>query len=111
MNFFILFVFGYQFAPRYRDLHKRMTSLIGFHHPSHYADYLIKPARKTLEGLIVKEWPNIQRILASLAQKDVKDLIAANRALRVRAPLSRVASIWARKSITRCLAPCTRIRV
>jgi hypothetical protein len=45
--------------------------LIGFHHPSHYADYLIKPARKTLEALIVKEWPNIQRILASLAQKDV----------------------------------------
>ena len=71
MNFFILFVFGYQFAPRYRDLHKRMTSLVGFHHPSHYADYLIKPARKTLEALIVKEWPNIQRILASLAQKDV----------------------------------------
>jgi TnpA family transposase len=37
---------------------------------SHYAD-LIKPARKTLDALIVKEWPNIQRILASLAQKDV----------------------------------------
>jgi len=71
VNFFILFVFGYQFAPRYRDLHKRMTSLIGFHHPSHYAEYLIKPARKTLDALIVKEWPNIQRILASLAQKDV----------------------------------------
>ena len=71
VNFFILFVFGYQFAPRYRDLHKRMTSLVGFHHPSHYADYLIKPARKTLDALIVKEWPNIQRILASLAQKDV----------------------------------------
>jgi Tn3 transposase DDE domain len=71
MNFFILFIFGYQFAPRYRDLHKRMTSLVGFHHRSHYADYLIKPARKTLDALIVKEWPNIQRILASLAQKDV----------------------------------------
>jgi len=71
VNFFILFVFDYQFAPRYRDLHKRMSSLVGFHHPSHYADYLIKPARKTLDSLIVKEWPNIQRILASLAQKDV----------------------------------------
>jgi len=32
---------------------------------------LIKPGRKTLEAVIVKEWPNIQRILASLAQKDV----------------------------------------
>ena len=39
--------------------------------PSHYTDYLIKPARKTFDALIVKEWPNIQRILASLAQKEV----------------------------------------
>jgi TnpA family transposase len=71
VNFFLLFVFGYQFAPRYRDLHKRMTGLVGFHHPNHYANCLIKPARKTFDALIVKEWPNIQRILASLAQKDV----------------------------------------
>lgn len=71
VNFFILHVFDYQFAPRYRDLHKKMTGLVGFHHPSHYADYLIRPARKTFDALIVKEWPNIQRILASLAQKEV----------------------------------------
>ena len=48
-----------------------MASLVGFRHPSHYGDRLIKPARKTFDALIVKEWPNIQRILASLAQKDV----------------------------------------
>lgn len=71
VNFFLLFAFGYQFAPRYRDLHKKMTGLVGFHHPKHYAHFLIKPARKTFEALIIKEWPNIQRILASLAQKDV----------------------------------------
>ena len=71
VNFFLLFVFGYQFAPRYRDLHKRMTGLVGFHHPNHYAHCLIKPTRKTFDAFIVKEWPNIQRILASLAQKDV----------------------------------------
>lgn len=71
VNFFILFVFSYQYAPRYRDLHKRMTGLVGFQHPNHYAHYLIKPARKIFDALIVKEWPNIQRILASLAQKDV----------------------------------------
>lgn len=71
VNFFLLFVFGYQFAPRYRDLHKRMIGLVSFRHPNHYAHCLIKPARKTFEALIVKEWPNIQRILASLAQKDV----------------------------------------
>jgi TnpA family transposase len=71
VNFFLLFCDSYQFAPRYRDLHKKMASLIGFQHPNHYAHYLIKPARKTFDALIVKEWPNIQRILASLAQKDV----------------------------------------
>jgi TnpA family transposase len=71
VNFWLLFFDGYQFAPRYRDLHKRLASLVCFRHPSHYADLLIKPARKTFGALIVKEWPNIQRIMASLAQKDV----------------------------------------
>ena len=32
---------------------------------------MIKPSRKTYEDLIEKEWPNVQRIMASLAQKDV----------------------------------------
>jgi TnpA family transposase len=71
VNFLLLFFDGYQFAPRYRDLHKRMSGLVGSHHPSQYADGLIKPVRKTLDSLIVKEWPNLQRILASHAQKDV----------------------------------------
>jgi len=35
VNFFLLHVFGYQFAPRYRDLHKKMESLVGPHHPSY----------------------------------------------------------------------------
>ena len=46
-------------------------SLVGFQHPSHYGDLLIKPARKVNGELIIQEWPNIQRIMASLAQKDV----------------------------------------
>ena len=71
VNHIILFTFGYQFAPRYRDLHKVMTSLVGFNSLGHYDHYLIKPSRKTSDMLIIKEWPNIQRILASLAQKDV----------------------------------------
>jgi len=71
VNFWILPVFGYQFAPRYRDLHKKIDGLIGFHHPNHYRDCLIKPGRKAYSELICKEWPNVQRIMASLAQKDV----------------------------------------
>jgi TnpA family transposase len=64
-------VFGYEFAPRYRDLHKKMSTLVGFEHPSHAGNALIKPARKVNESLICQEWPNVQRIMASLAQKDV----------------------------------------
>lgn len=71
VNFWILRTFGYGFAPRYRDLHKKMQTLVGFENPSHYGDLLIKPARKAYDELIVTEWPNIQRIMASLAQKDV----------------------------------------
>ena len=54
-----------------RDLHKKIDGLIGFQHPKHYVDRLIKPGRKAYGELICKEWPNIQRIMASLAQKDV----------------------------------------
>ena len=71
VNFWILYAFGYSFAPRYRDLHKKIDSLVGFNTPSHYGDSLIKPSRKVLDELIINEWPNVQRIMASLAQKDV----------------------------------------
>lgn len=71
VNFWILRTFGYGFAPRYADLHKKTQTLVGFENPSHYGDLLIKPSRKVYEDLIIQEWPNIQRIMASLAQKDV----------------------------------------
>jgi TnpA family transposase len=61
VNLWLLSVFGYQFAPGYRDLHKKIDGLIGFRHPKHYADYLIKPGRKAYDDLICKEWPNVQR--------------------------------------------------
>lgn len=71
VNFWSLYTFGYQFAPRYRDLHKKTGSLVGRHPPKHYGNWLIKPARKAYDDLIVREWSNVQRIMASLAQKDV----------------------------------------
>lgn len=71
VNFWILHAYGYSFAPRYRDLRRKTDSLVGFKHPSQYGKYLIKPSRKIYSELIEQEWPNIQRIMASLAQKDV----------------------------------------
>jgi hypothetical protein len=40
VNFALLSLFGYEFAPRYRDLYSRVsTSLYGFQHPSQYDAY------------------------------------------------------------------------
>ncbi len=70
VNFAILHLFGYQFAPRYKDIHDKVSSsLYGFKHPSQYGDMLLKPIRKIKDSLIVEEWENIQRIIVSLALK------------------------------------------
>jgi TnpA family transposase len=59
VNFALLHLFGYQFAPRYQDLPEKVRkSLSGFKHPSQYADLLLKPIRKINTGLIVEEWEN-----------------------------------------------------
>lgn len=71
VNFWSLLTFGYQFAPRYADLHRKMDGLVGRHPPKHYGDWMIKPARKSNDELIVREWSSVQRIMASLAQKEV----------------------------------------
>jgi TnpA family transposase len=70
VNFAILHLFGYQFAPRYQDIYDRVSkSLYGFKHPSQYNEGLIKPVRKINTDLIIEEWENIQRIVVSLAIK------------------------------------------
>lgn len=71
VNFIILRTFNHEFAPRYKNFPKKAASIIGFQHPNQYGDVLIKPCRRVNDDLIIKEWPNIQRILVSLAQKDV----------------------------------------
>jgi len=55
VNFWILYAFGYHFAPRYRDLHKKMGALVGARHPNEYSDFLIKPVRKIYRQLIEQE--------------------------------------------------------
>ena len=71
VNFALLHLFGYQFAPRYKDFPEKVrTSLYGFQHPSQYDDgWLLKPIRKLQEPLIIDEWDNFQRIILSLALK------------------------------------------
>src|SRR5262249_957155 len=60
INFALLHMFGYQFAPRYRDLHEKVkTSLYGFQPPSQYGEGVLVPLRKINDRLIIDEWENI----------------------------------------------------
>ena len=80
VNFAILHLFGYQFAPRYKDIHDKVsTSLYGFKHPSQYGDLLIKPIRKIKDNLIIEEWEDIQRIMVSLALKTTTQSIIVSK--------------------------------
>ena len=103
VNFWILHVFGYRFAPRYRDLYKRMDTLVGFMHPNHYKDFLIKPVRKVFDSLICKEWPNVQRIVASLAQKDVTQATIVRKLASYRRQNQTKKALWELDNICRTL--------
>ncbi len=70
VNFTLLSMFGYQFAPRYRDLRDKMDTLYGFKNPREYDEkFVLKPTSKINTRLIIEEADNIQHILASLALK------------------------------------------
>jgi TnpA family transposase len=70
VNFAILPTFGYQFAPRYKDVRGKTKTLYGFKLPSEYDEkFLLKPANKINTSLIIEEEDNIQHIFASLALK------------------------------------------
>jgi TnpA family transposase len=91
VNFALLHVFGYQFAPRYRDLQEKVQHVLyGFKHPSQYGTVLLKPIRKINTRLIVEEWEQIQRILVSLALKTTTQSIIVGKL-----------SAYARKNKTR----------
>ncbi|MBA3867516.1 MAG: Tn3 family transposase [Anaerolineae bacterium] len=96
LNFAILHIFGYQFAPRYKDLHHQIqTGLCGFKAPQAYDEsFLIKPIRKIRTDFIIQEWDNIQRLMVSLALKTtsqhllIRKLHAYTRQHRIRRALA-----------------------
>jgi len=91
VNFAILHLFGYQFAPRYKDIADTVsTSLYGFQHPSQYGDGIIRPIRKINTDLIIEGWDQVQRIMVSLALKTTTQSIITGKL-----------SAYARKNKTR----------
>jgi TnpA family transposase len=81
VNFAILHVFGYQFAPRYRDIYDQVrTRLCGFQPPRSYPqDYVIRPANRIKPQRIIDEWDNIQRLMVSLALKTTSQHILVSK--------------------------------
>lgn len=70
VNFILLFLFGYRFMPRFTQLDKKSsTNLVSFDDPKLYEKLLIKPSKKVNVELIIKEWDNILRIMATLGLK------------------------------------------
>jgi TnpA family transposase len=69
VNHTILDMFGYQFAPRYKQLNSDTKNIYGFHDTSFYQNDIVKPIRKINKQLIIQEWDNIQKIILSLAFK------------------------------------------
>ena len=91
VNFALLHVFGYQFAPRYRDIQTKVReALYGFKHPTQYGDVLLKPLRKINAQRIIEEWEQRQRIFVSLAHKTTTQSIIVGKL-----------SAYARKNKTR----------
>lgn len=91
VNFALLHLFGYEFAPRYKDIYGTVSrSLYGFQHPSKYGEAILNPIRKINQKLILAEWDNIQRIMVSLALKTTTQSIIVSKL-----------SAYARKNKTR----------
>lgn len=71
VNFFLLYMFGYWFAPRLTSVtDKAEKNLVSFANIEKYKKYMIKPSAQVKEEPIISEWDNILRILATLAGKD-----------------------------------------
>ena len=69
INFILLYLFGYMFAPRYKNLNSKSKIIYSFKNINEYQDFLFKPIRKIKTELIKEEWENIQKIIVSLALK------------------------------------------
>jgi len=66
--------------PRFTHLPERaQENLVSFQNQSKWEKYIIKPKHKVDEALIIKEWDNILRILASLAMKETTQAIVVRK--------------------------------
>lgn len=104
VNFALLHLFGYQFAPRYRDSYDKVrTTLYGCKHPRQYPTGVLRPVRKINTTLITEDWDNSQRIMVSRALKTTtQSIIVGNLSAYARKNKTRRA-LWEYDNIIRSL--------
>lgn len=104
VNFALLHLFGYQFAPRYRDFQRKVrTGLYTFEPLKHYAGCALKPVRRINERLIASEWDNIERILMSLALKTTSQSIIVSKLSSHRRQNRTKQALWEFEHVIRSL--------
>jgi TnpA family transposase len=104
VNFALLHLFGYQFAPRFKDIYDTVTkTLYGFQHPSRYPDFQIKPIRKINQKLIIQEWQNITRIILSLANKTTTQSVITRKLASYHRTNQTKQALWEYDNIIRSL--------
>lgn len=69
VNFALLYLFDYVFAPRYKQFEKEARNIYCVSYIDKYKDYPLRPKGIINTDLIIQEWDNILRVVASLATK------------------------------------------
>lgn len=71
-NFAIMDWFGGQLFPRFKNIEVQRKHLYSGRDPAEYKNYLIRPVGQLNRKLIEEDWLNQQRIIATLALKEIK---------------------------------------
>ena len=74
-NFAILHWFGADFRPRLKNLKSELSNVYAPKEPSRYKKFLVQPVGQIDKQLILDEKDNIDRIVATLALKDISQSI------------------------------------
>ncbi|MGB4192165.1 MAG: Tn3 family transposase [Rickettsiales bacterium] len=69
-NFAILSWFGYEFTPRFANIHTQIKHLYGTKKSYSYKKYLVKPVGQLNKNVIIDGWYNLKRVMATLAMKE-----------------------------------------
>ncbi|MFT5446565.1 MAG: TnpA family transposase [Gammaproteobacteria bacterium] len=103
INFALMHLFGYRFAPRFRNFRRKAKlAIYGFQHPRD-VDGPLKPVRRIREQLIISEWPNIERILLSLALKTTTQSVIVSKLSSYRRQNRTKQALWEFDHIIRSL--------